>query len=143
MKHLLLLMAASAMLVQPALAQAIPDATINTPVSDPITTIALKKVEAGLTLDASYLRVTIAYYKQSGAEDREESVAVTDGDAATAADDLLTGRGPAFDEPLGIVAALGIPLEGEPASPTLALRKRAMTWLAMQFPALFTDATVN
>jgi hypothetical protein len=125
-------------------AQAIPDATITAPVSDPVTTISLKRVEANLTLESTYVRLTIGYYRQSGAFDHEEYVAVTDGDSNTAEDDLITGRGPAAGEPIGILAAMGIPVEGESeTSVAFAVRKRVMTWVGLHYPNLLTGATIN
>lgn len=145
MKKLTLVALLAALVVTgSAFAQVIPDATISVPVSDPVTVISLKRIEAQLTLDAPYARITLGYYRQSGSLDREDVVVVTDGDTGSVTDDLLTGRGPAAGEPIGILAAMGIAVDGESqSSVALAVRKRVMTWIGVNFPTLLTGATVN
>lgn len=127
---------------EPAQAAPIIDGDIPAPAPDPIVGVGLVRLEATLT-SPPFARIVFAYYRQSGAIEREDGIAVTDGDPATTADDLLTGN-PLNGEPLGLIAALGVPLEGEAAlSPTFRMRRRVMVWLKNAYPDRFANVTVQ
>lgn len=121
------------------------DATYATaPVTDPVVGPALTLIEARIDPNGiPSARVVLGFYRQSGALDHEEGIAVTDGGPENPQDDYFTGRGPLFGEPVGIIMAMLTPLPEETAqtfamSPSFALRARVMNWLVQYRPELFS-----
>jgi hypothetical protein len=72
--------------------------------------------------------ILVRWYDGSNAVVREETVNITDGDPALAADDFLTGTG-AGGTPLGYIRAVGETQAGESGSVAKRWRYRRLLWL--------------